>query len=255
MSTEFQKNFKEAFFAYLEGEDSDVDFDIYAQDINDWAWLGEMVPGLVLSSAGGVLPFQAEGLYHGHPWYYKERYGQASLRVAQLNAENAYLPGELLFSAHEEVEEFRAGPGWISTILNLFENLEKSPFRYDFESYDVEFRRQSEEEKLAKRKMTVDDLIATDTLTERFGVCGWGHTPEEAYEYTKEISAYLLENGFSEEVQKKMWEMKRINPIPTNKDERDFSTVDFEFIVRVPEAWRDEDGKISIPESIFKAPE
>lgn len=256
MSAEFEEKLKESFMEFLEGEDSELDFDIHAQDLNDWAWLSEFIPGIVVTSAGGIVPFQAEGLYHGHPWYYKERHGQARLNVGQKDDADAYGVDGSLFTSYMDVEEFRSGPGWISTLMTLVERLEKAPFRYDFDSFDVDFREISEERKLAGgNSYTVDDLIETDRPNIRFGICGWGHSPEEAYEDTKAISEYLFEHGYSEEVQHKMWELKKIDPTPKNKDERDFSTANFEFEVRVPEVWRCEDGSILIPEDVFKKPE
>lgn len=247
MSIEFEKHKKKAFLEAIDSPELASNFNVFAQDLNDWAWLSECVPGLVLSSAGGFGNLQAEGLYYGHPWYYSESDGYATLRVAQLHADNAYLPEGTLYTSHEEVENWRKGPGWISSLINLFENLEKAPCLYRFPAKEIGFK-EDREPRSPGEPLRVEYILATDRDTHKVG---WGHSPEEAYEDTKKIFEHLLSNGWTEEVQSRMWELQRIQRTPINSDERDFSTLPASFEVRVPEVWRDEAGRVTIPEELF----
>jgi hypothetical protein len=239
MSKKFDAQHRKNAEEYLSASEffSELGFDLYAQDINDWTWLSQLIPGIVVTSAGGIVPFQAEGLLHGLPFYYRERSGWASLSIAGANEPNAY-GNTNLYHAGEEVEEFRSGPGWVSTLLNLVENLERSPFLYHFEGRDTQTTGEGDE-------MEVHTLNAPKTYW------GWGHTPEEAFEDTKEISSYLSEHGYSEDFQREMWDAKRIYPMHTNDDDRIFPDPEPVFAVFVPNSWRDETGRIEVPMRMF----
>lgn len=239
MSKEFDEKQKEAFMEWVSG-DSPLDFDIHAQDNSEWAWLQQFVPGVVISSAGGMLPFQAFGLIHGHPFYYREEWGGASIRVATLDGTPLKM-SEVLWSASAEIaDEFRQGTGWISTLMNLLENLEKASFRYDFPCKKIHF----------VEGKGIESAYVTDEI-DKYGKCGWGVTPEDAYAQAKEPSAYLLENGWSVEEQERQFIMQEVPTVPSNVDERVYPDPAPVFEVRVPELWRDDNGLIEIPEEFF----
>ena len=84
--------------------DSSLNFDIYAQNPDEWIWLRKIIPNLVVSSAGGSCPFQAEGLLYGLPFYYRERNGWASLSVGESNGAPPYL--DSIYSAGIDCAEF-----------------------------------------------------------------------------------------------------------------------------------------------------
>lgn len=249
MSEEFDAKKKDAlmniFEAAARGEDtSHMKFDMYAQDPNDWSWLGELVPGLVVSSAGGLVPFQAEGLLKGHPFYYRERHGQARLNIAELEADNAYLDN-CIYTAYADVDEFRCGPEWITTFLNLVERLKRAPFLYKFEGNEVKFKNPETK----GTTQSLEDIYIDD---ERTVHVAWGDSPEEALEFSYESGKEVLVDhyGWDLAFYNRMVELEARNPVPLNVDDRVIPDPDFE--VRVPESWRNSDGEIEIPADVWE---
>lgn len=245
MGKSFSEQKRQAFLDYLdapsENWDYDLGFDIHAQDVDAWSWLAEIVPGIVVHSAGSLVPFQAEGLISGYPFYYRERGGVATLKVAEKDASNAYGTDKILWSASENVEEFRAGSHWIASLVNLFARLDKAPFLYYFPGKKVGF----------SGSQDVNTMYATD---EPQTYAGWGDTPEEAYAYAMQPSEYLLSLGWTEEIQRRLWELKQVSPVPVNTDERVYPQ-EVPFSVQVPESWKDDTGKIVFPEGFFGSAE
>lgn len=87
-----------------------------------------------ISRIGGMFPFQVIGTIEGLFFYYRERYGIASLRIFE-NKEKV----NPLYDASTEVEEFRdhvVNCEWLETIQKLFNELEKSNFLYKFKKED-----------------------------------------------------------------------------------------------------------------------
>lgn len=241
MSKSFDEQKRQAFLDYLyaslESASDDVGFDIYAQDVDDWEWLAKLVPGIVIHSAGGMVPFQAEGLINGYPFYYRERGGVAALKVAEKDAKDAYGTDGILWSASEEVQEFRAGPHWIVSLVNLFDRLEKAPFFYEFAGRKTDY----------SDPYDVESMYATDEPQSYFG---WGDSPEEGYAYLMKPSEYLLSVGWSEETQVRLRKLQQISSIPLNEDKRVYPQ-ETPFRVQVPESWRDDEGKIVFPDGFF----
>lgn len=132
MGEAFDKKQEAALEAFLAGETDN--FDMYARDPQDFAALAEVVPGLVITSAGGVCPLQVSGTILGHPFYYRERHGWAELCVGgqhnDVDAELHVLSPH--WAAAEQVEEFRAGPGWADSLINLIPRLERAGFLFEF---------------------------------------------------------------------------------------------------------------------------
>lgn len=192
----------ENFKAYIES-DGEIDFDIYAQDPNEWAELSEIIPGLIVSSAGGICPFQSEGLLHGLPYYLKERGGWISLRVGQTEG-NAF--SDVLYAAGMEYKEFADISYFEDMLIKLVPLLKPASFRWEFEAKKLEWDEAGE--------WTGG---ATDEIETQYG---WGNTPEEALLQIQEISEYLVEAGMSAEMQVAMNKARQINPIPINEDNR-----------------------------------
>ena len=165
------------------------------------------VPELSVVSAQGDSPFQAEGVLQGLPFYFRYRRGVASLALG------ANPVGEPLYSAFaaygskndgtlkdEEFEEL---------LVALIPHLARAPFRYQFKGRKV----------LVKGLPDAPMVMATDREELYFS---WGHTAEEAYEKLTTVAPHLLSKGYSEPLQQEIFTAQAIDPVPLNRDERDF---------------------------------
>ena len=225
----FEETKKENFLAWVQSG-VDVDFDMYSQDPGEWTWLQQVIPTVIVSSAGGIVPFQAEGLLHGHPFYYRDRGGRASLKVNHVDAENAY-GSDVLWSASIDTEEFGAWETFFRNFVYLVDHLEKHPYLYYFKGYEV-----------------VDYKTAERTSeTKDYEYAGWGFSAEEAYAYTREPSAYLVSAGISEDMQERMWLAREMESTPVKEDDRDYPAETPNFHVVVPEVLRGENGRVKMP--------
>jgi hypothetical protein len=207
----------ETFKAYIES-DGQIPFDLHAQNPNDWAWLEEIIPGLIISSAGGLVPFQAEGIYRGHPFYYHDRHGQARLSIGELDGEIPYLGDYTIYTAYQDTEEWAGGKFFVRNLVQLVPNLKRSPFRYEFRGKKLH---------LANDKSWSFTVDESETETRS----GWGFTPEEGYETLSVPSEYLMEHGATAEIQLAMRLAQEFDPTPVNKDERKYPEVDPDFVV------------------------
>lgn len=105
MSAEFMKNKHNSFKEYLTS-DLDINFDLHAQDPNDFTWVEEYFPNFKLLSSGGALPFQAERYLNGYPFYYRSEQNSASIKVAERNQETPYLPDLAYWSSRMETDDY-----------------------------------------------------------------------------------------------------------------------------------------------------
>lgn len=129
---------REAFIAWLQDPNAQqVRFDMHAQDPNDWTWLAEFIPGIIISSAGGIWPFQAEGLLHGLPFYYKDKQGSASLHIGP--ADGSPFGSDCIYYATVET-----GKDWEADAENFprllaecVSKLERLPFLWEFPMHEV----------------------------------------------------------------------------------------------------------------------
>lgn len=210
-------------------------FNPYAVDPARMAWLAELVPGTVITSAGGFVPFQVEGLLHGLPFYYRERTGTASLSVGQPGAPHAYGPNPL-WRAQEDVEELRGGPTWLDSFVNLVENLRPVEFWYEFPHREVTWS-----DRKPKDINTVTFTPGDDGSPMTFKAAR-GSTPAVAYERaaTFEESAYLSMRGWSVDVQRRIHaaQVATMSRQPSAPDDRVWPDVHPTFAVTVPDAWR-----------------
>ena len=210
---------KKAFRAWLE-TDHQIPFDLYAQNPNNWEWASEIIPGLIISSAGGMFPFQAEGLLQGLPFYYREEYGYASIRVGEENGPVPYLDSNYIANIGGIPGESR-GEYFIHTISLLVPKLEKAPFYWKFKARKLEFTDDP------KNKLGF-------VVTNEYDYVGaWGFTAEEAYKKTALPNERLSErsSAFSAERQKEMWIAKEVDPTPMNQDNRVFPNPEPHFFV------------------------
>lgn len=198
----------ESFKEWLESDGS-IPFDMYAQDPSDWSWLQELIPGFIVSSAGGAVPFQAEGLFQGYPFYYRDRGGVASLRVGELDGDPPYQGNSILYTASRETPEFEGSKHFISNLTKLIPLLDRALYLYDFIGKKLIYA-------------STQDWSYTVSPTETEVTSSWGMTPEEAYLELMAPSRYLIEHGASAELQERMCLDRAFNPIPLNVDDRHF---------------------------------
>lgn len=205
---------REAFEAFLDS-DGEIEFDIYAQNPEDWAALSDLIPGLIVSSAGGVVPFQSEGLLHGHPYYLRSRHGKASLKVGSKDG-NAFK--DFLYMATIDYEAFVGPERLADMMLKLVPLLEPAHFLWEFEAKKLEFE---------NHEWTGRALDETEIKH------AWGFTAEEAYAKTQQPVIFMSEHGISEEKQLAMIKARQINPVPLNQDTRVFPSPAPEFTVNI----------------------
>lgn len=265
MSKEFEEKQKEAFVNYLTSykEGQEIEFDMYARDIADFNWLKEFIPGIVIYSAGGILPFQAEGYLDGFNFYYRERGGVASLKLAN-SKEDCYDLASALYTAEIEVEEFREGFGWFSTLMNLIEKLEKPPYRYEFQKNAIDY---GADGNTPTRKLDENGEVIHSSFP------GWGFTVEEAFTSASNAIERMRErfcnrtkvdpetreivpdpeNNRSNEQFDEYVKMINLQPIVDFAEgfDRVYPEKEPVFEIKVPEIWRDENGIIEIPDSFW----
>lgn len=268
MSKEFEKKHKESFLNLLENVDmnDDVEFDLYARDIKDFNWLKEFIPDIVIYSAGGMCPFQAEGYLGEYNFYYRERGGNASLSLAT-SKNDCYGGADNLYRANIEVEEFREGPGWFSTLMNLIEKLERNSYLYQFQCDEIDFGPSGNDKENMKKKVDENGNVIHGFKG------GWGFTAEEAFKeavsfeyfrdfvfnrtkYDREIGEYVPapELNWTEAEFNKYVELSNVQFIvqeERSSKKRVYPEIDPVFEVKVPEKWRDENGLIEIPEHLW----
>jgi len=268
MSKEFEKKHIESFFELLKNgnTDDDLDFDMYARDIADFAWLKEFIPEIIIYSAGGLCPFQAEGYLGEYTFYYRERGGFASLSLA-MSKEDCYGASDNLYRSSIEVEEFREGPGWFSTLMNLIEKLERNSYLYQFQRDEVDYGTNNNPDDIKKKLDEEGEVVHGSTPA-------WGFTAEEAFEkaarleylsnfftnrtkYDEELKKYVPapELNWTEEQIAKYVELANVQFIvreERSSKERVYPEIDPVFEVKVPEMWRNENGLIEIPQEFWK---
>lgn len=208
-----KKRAKEIMEAALAGKD----VDLYQQDPEDWAFLTEFIPGLKITSAGGMLPFQALGTLHGFPFYFRARHEWATLHLSAPGTDP--VGWEHLYHAGIEAPFMVDAKIFCELMLKLVSALERSPFRWEFEGY-----------KLSYPDPKKWEAVRTEEKETNYG---WGITPEEGWEKTQETSDYLLGYGCTEEMQKRFMGLREVSKTPLNQDTRVFPEVDPVFEVKV----------------------
>lgn len=215
MSDEFREAHLEAFIEWLMQGDTTIPFDLHAQDIDDYTFMKRYIPTLIVSSAGGLCPFQAEGYMFDLAFYYRERHGWAELRLAHTHNE-CYGGGEALYAASTEVPEFRDSRTgeWLQTLLHLVPQLERSPFLYQFPCKKV-----VQEQEGGVWRPDHDDPYTSI-------ISSWGDTLEEAWNemHTFHESWGMSSAGMSRAEQESLHEARlaTVLPEPVETDNRIF---------------------------------
>lgn len=267
MSKEFQEKQREALFELLKSgnTDDDLDFDMYARDIADFAWLKEFIPEIIIYSAGGFCPFQVEGYLGEFNFYYRERGGFASLTLA-MSKDDCYSAADNLYRSSIEVKEFREGTGWFSTLMNLIEKLERNSYLYQFQTDEIDYGPNNNPDEI-KKKLDKNGEVVHGTAP------AWGFTAEEAFEkaakleylydfftnrkkYNEELKKYVPapELNWTEDQISNYIELSNVQFIvieERSSKKRTYPEKEPVFEINVPEVWRDENGIIEIPDSFW----
>lgn len=182
-----------------------------------WPWIDRMafldsaIPGIKVHSLGGLVPFQADGIWGAFEWYYRERGGGSSLRLSPIGS----FPGvsESLYGASGDADEFAGSSGWLNRFLALWERLSVDTFLYEFDAREVSIVRSESDERIIEFVPTGESMVQY----------GRGHSAEEAWESAGSYSAYLDEKlGMDRSAQAHYRELMEISRTPLNSDERVF---------------------------------
>lgn len=197
------------FDEYIHGKISIEDFDLHAQDPAIWKDLSDRIPGLIISSAGGFSIYEASGLIHGHPFYYRRSSSESRLQVGSSDgdAKTDYLYHSVLKEEKSPLDEnFIEREAFESDMIYHVNNLAITPFRYSFASKRVI------EDYNGKLRTDGSKIILT----------AWGQTPKDAFN-----ALMSPRNGSKIPIhkQKAILALAEPNPNPLNIDKRVFPTV------------------------------
>lgn len=215
MGEAFEAHMREAFIAWLDNPVEVIPFDIYARASDDFPRLKELNPSVIVLSAGGICPFQAEGYVKGLPFYFRSEEGTADLKVA-VEKEDVHF--KHLWASHEDLEpedQDRGGHvafhAFEEVLARMVQKLSKSPFLYEFEGWGND---------------TDEDGHLIVTREKRGKTVSWGHSPVEAELRLYEPDKWLAEklNMTMESLQ--AFELQHEWTI-TNSDDRVWPEVDF----------------------------
>jgi hypothetical protein len=119
----------------------------------DSARFAALFPGAVLQEYGGAVPFQAEGSWHGHPFYFRYRNGQASL---SLTAEGRNPVGNPHWSGAVDFGDPIQGILTFEEFLHLFgrcaRELTRSEFVFEFAPVGAPDMRRLQREAMAETR-------------------------------------------------------------------------------------------------------
>lgn len=261
MSSEsFLKKAKDTFKSAMTGEIDLSDFDPYARDCGDFSYLDEFMDGLVIYSAGGTFPFQVEGLLKDFRFHFRYEFGQGELRVLG-DEGNLYSYEDALYVGNHDGEEteddYSEGDlrdeRWISSLLNCFENLEKTKKRYWFHANAIEFDSGEISEDGSFERVNLIKNADGDPILDP--IATWGHTEDEAFEEALALQDRMVgrlmsvSDPFSEkdvELFRKLLDLRK-EVISVDGKDRVYPSGTQDFKVRVPSSWRDERGEIVVP--------
>lgn len=237
---DFEAKRKAALIAYFAGETT-VEPKMHATDPGWFRDLSARISGLLVESAGGVLPFQSEGTLHGLPYYFRYRGGYASLTVmaAPAAGEEADLLCPLYAAGTDYGDDYAGSLSreeFYSLMLTLVPQLTEAAFLWEFqgvkvtiedlsnpkpESLDVLVERRHQPVSGSAPERNPPDLRFTATDAPEV-YRARGVTPADAYARLRETSQWLVSKGWSEDAQRANAAAKAIDPTPVNTDTRTF---------------------------------
>lgn len=203
---EFHEDVLDSLFDFIDdgGDVDDMDFDIRAQHVREWDDLKEVIPSILVSSAGGFLPFEMRGWVCSLPFYIRSEWGEAELRIAA--DEGDIFRGPLLWTSTTTIPEEMDRPQLISVISSLFSKLEVAPFLWGFTGRKVEFVDAPDSEDKLPIATSEEDIYYA-----------WGKTPEGAWKQLRAPNLYLLDDlSFWENIKR----LEDIQPDPVVVDDR-----------------------------------
>lgn len=163
-----------------------------------------LYPQLEIDWAGGVCPFQAEGAFDGHRFYFRARHNFATLTVG------GDLHFKSLYSAGCEFDDDpEADRGWlepdefIQIMRRLIPQLTRSQIYWKFPGV-----------------LDADTGVLKAGTPQTYGA--WGSTVEEAWKHLNEPSAFLTGLGWSDEKQAAMRAAQQMRFEPLTVDDRVF---------------------------------
>ena len=275
MSKEFEEQKKSFFLELLEGhstffslmKNSQEHFDMYACDINDFSWLKSFVPDIIVHSAGGIFPFQAEGYLGDMSFYFRAEDNYASLTVSD-SGENVFSYHDALYYSRIELTHFSSSGSlekdWISYLLTTIEKLEKTPLLYYFEMNKIDFNSTQGDFGLDIAKDEKGNILTEE-------IAGSGFSVDEAFSNASKIDYYRslycvnpyddMKESFPEMWKKKesqLWtedklhyyfNLLNIKPQATRIKglNKNYPKTAPDFTVTVPESWRKDNGTIQLP--------
>jgi hypothetical protein len=212
---------KDAFEEFV-NSDGEVRFDMYAQDIDAWSFLRELIPGIVVSSAGGAGLFQAEGLLNEYPFYFRSETGTASICIATPDGSPHLFTGDTLWFGRCDTDGdifFMSDEDFVRELMKCMKDLKVAPFLWEFRGKDVEYHDNH-------------NLEAGWTILDKAKeFYGYGQTAEEGYAKASEPftdKRFLAIMDIP--TQKRLWQEQEVNPNPVNQDKRVFPAVAPEFL-------------------------
>ncbi len=184
--------------------------DLYAKPIEVFQWARELIPGLIVSSAGGSHPYQAEGLLlDKYPFYYRSEWGYCSINIGEENGTTPYLVDHSLWTARLEVEA-STHRGFVAALPLLLNQIRQSPYYWEFPCWSVIW-----EENGTRWNYEIDTTTQTT-------VGGWGETVEEGFASAMAPSEYLMEKGFTAERQVELFWKKCPSRTPVRDNVRNY---------------------------------
>lgn len=252
---DFHTKRKAALMAYFQSAADGIPIDMvdepnmFATDPGFFRDLSARIPGLLVHSAGEMMPFQSDGTLCGLPYYFRFRSGHASLRLSHPDTNGSSF--EHLYSAGMGYGDEYAGAltraEFCDLMVALVPQLERAPFLWEFAGVKVRIedianpgagiRHTGRPERgqrparvdPAARKPPVLQFTATDVVEV---YRAWGRTPAEARARLHEPSTYLVEHGWSVEDQSECDRLKAIDSTPLNADLRVYPSSEPVFTVR-----------------------
>lgn len=220
---EFHEQMMDAFKALVEASDEeqgDIKFDLFARPLHAFEWVQEYVPGLIVYSAGGLVPFQAEGLINGYPFYYRSEWGSCSIKIGRLDDLVPYVPEESYWYAYDDEFEGVTVESFVEALTRLLPKVKRQQNFYEFEVFATNF--------VGENGSWVWEINPDEITT----VVGWGYTAEEAFIYASQPDKYLESKGFTVENQREHWFAQKPNPVPVYVTQREWPDVEPVFEVK-----------------------
>lgn len=183
--------------------------------------LFKRIPSLQLHSAGGMLPFQAEGTIDGLPFYFRYRSDYMSLTVAASERDEFW--SKPLYQAGQEYGDGDGYGGVLSheefmeQFPKMVKMLKKAPLLWEF-----------------KGRYLQDNEEFNHTAGKEVTRHAWGYTAEEAYACLHSMEYF--EDESLHETMRKVAENQNLSPISSTVDDRVFPDPEPDFAALVKDS-------------------